>query len=409
MTGPIVEHESAVLIIGAGPAGLVLGNLLLAAGVECVVVERRSRAYVEQRARAGFLASDTVRTLSRHGLADGLLAGGQTHDVCQFRTEQGEFTLKYGELGNREAHTVYPQQFLVRDLVAEYLRRGGELHFDTPVTGLGGLDGERPWLLAEAPDGTAHRFRGRYVAGCDGRQGVARTALPDGAVGRLRRGHGVSWLALLAEAPPSLGAVAYAVHERGFAGHMARTPSVTRYYLQCEPGTDPESWDEDRIWAELELRMRADRHGPLKRGPIVERAVVDLESDVLDPIQYGPLFLVGDAAALISPSAAKGANLAVMAAEVLARAFTADLRDGDPAPLARYSADCLPVIWRAQEFSHWMIGLLHAPPGDDEESRFLRALRTARLESLRTSRTHQDHFAENYVGLGPTPNHGESR
>ncbi|MFF0017589.1 4-hydroxybenzoate 3-monooxygenase [Streptomyces sp. NPDC005374] len=389
---------ATVLIVGAGPAGLVLGNLLLAAGIDCLIVERSSREHVERRARAGFLAADTVRVLVAGGLGAGLLARGRQHGTCVFRSERGEFALHYGDLGRGEAHTVYPQQELVTDLVAEFLHRGGDLRFGTPVSEVGGLDGERPWLVAHGADGTPYRLTGRYVAGCDGRHGVSRR-LPADAVRSHRRRHGVSWLALLVETPPALPAVTYAVHDRGFAGHMARTPSVTRYYLQCEPGTDPGSWSDSAIWEELDLRMRAERFGPLRRGPVLERAVVDLESDVLDPMQYGRLFLAGDAAGLISPSAAKGANLAVMAAETLAQAFAAALHLRDEEPLARYSATCLPRIWRAQEFSHWMIGLLHAPRGDDEESRFLRALRDSRLENLRTSPPQQHSFADNYVGV----------
>ncbi|MFE3030290.1 4-hydroxybenzoate 3-monooxygenase [Streptomyces canus] len=390
---------ATVLIVGAGPAGLVLGNLLLAAGIDCLIVERADRAHVERRARAGFLAADTVRALVGNGLGTGLSARGRPHDTCVFRSERGEFALRYGGLGRGEAHTVYPQQELVADLVAEFLRRGGDLRFGTPVTEVGGLDDDRPWLVALDADGTPYRLEGRYVAGCDGRHGVCRKAFPAAAVHAHRRRHGVSWLALLVGTPPALPAVTYAVHDRGFAGHMARTASVTRYYLQCEPGTDPGTWSDSAVWEELDVRMRAERFGPLRRGPVLERAVVDLESDVLDPMQYGRLFLAGDAAGLISPSAAKGANLAVMAAETLARAFTAALHQGDEEPLARYSATCLPRIWRAQEFSHWMIGLLHAPPGGDDESRFLRALRDSRLESLRTSPVQQHAFADNYVGI----------
>ncbi|MFJ3665310.1 4-hydroxybenzoate 3-monooxygenase [Streptomyces sp. NPDC090106] len=399
MTTQSPVDETTVLVVGAGPAGLVLGNLLLAAGVDCLIVERGSRAHVERRARAGFLAADTVRVLADHGLADGLKARGREHGVCVFRTGSGEFALRYADLGRRESHTVYPQQELVADLVDAFLRRGGDLRFGTTVSAMGGLDGDRPWLTAEGPDGTPYRLSGRYVAGCDGRHGISRRLLPAGTVRRHRRRHGVTWLALLAEAPPSLPAVTYAVHERGFAGHMARTPAVTRYYLQCAPEDRAESWSDAEIWAELDLRMRAERFGPLRRGPLLERALVDLESDVLDPMQHGRLFLAGDAAGLISPSAAKGANLAVMAARTLAEGFAAALHRGDEEPLARYSATCLPRIWRAQEFSHWMIGLLHAPAGDDEESRFLRSLRDARLETLRTSLPHQHSFADGYVGI----------
>ncbi|MEU2419474.1 4-hydroxybenzoate 3-monooxygenase [Streptomyces sp. NPDC007851] len=392
----MAEAQAGVVIVGAGPAGLVLGNLLLDHGVDCVILERRSRAAVEGRARAGFLAAHSVRVLTDNGLAAGLLARGRTHTTCQFRSERGEFTLDYARLGRGEVHTVYPQQELVRDLVAEFLRRGGDLRFGT-----------------EAADVTDGRVRvrdgadvtGRYVAGCDGHRGVGRTALTAHGVRTARWDHGVSWLAVLAAAPPSLAATGYALHERGFAGHMARTATVTRYYLQCPRGTAPADWSEHRIWAELATRMRTAEFGPLREGAVLERTVVDLRSDVLESPGTGRLWLAGDAAGLISPSAAKGANLAVLQAESLARAFAAALLRGDESGLARYAADCLPRVWRAHEFSHWMSGLLHGPAaagagdGDRDEARYGRALQYARLESLRTSRRHQDFFAENYTGI----------
>ncbi|MFJ5829025.1 4-hydroxybenzoate 3-monooxygenase [Streptomyces sp. NPDC093089] len=386
-------RESAdIVILGAGPAGLVLGNLLLRSGIDCVVLERTGRDHVLNRARAGFLAAHTVRVLRRHGLDEGLKRRGREHGVCEFRTEDGTFRLDYRQLGNGDPHTVYPQNELVADLLAAYLDAGGRIRFDTEAVEVGDADGDGPWVTAREPDGRTVRWHARYVAACDGRHGAGRGSLPDRAV-RHHRDHGVSWLGLLAEAPPSLDAVGYATHPRGFAGHMARSADITRYYLQCERGTPAEHLSDEQIWDELDLRMRSTDHGPLRRGPILQRAVVDLESDVLDTLRYGSLFLAGDAAGLISPSAAKGANLAVLEAELLAGAFADDIHGGDPEPLARYSDRCLTHIWRAQEFSHWMIGLLHgAPP-------FQERMRRARMESLRTSRTHQDWFAEQYVGI----------
>ncbi|MFF3564738.1 4-hydroxybenzoate 3-monooxygenase [Streptomyces sp. NPDC002574] len=387
-----------MVVLGAGPAGLVLGNILLDRGIDCVVLERAERAHVQTRARAGFLAANTVRILRQHGLAEGLHRRGQLHSTCEFRTEDGRFRLDYSGLGQGERHTVYPQQDLVTDLLTRFLERGGQIRFDTEAVAVHGADSGRPEVDVRDADGRPGRWRGRYVAGCDGRHGAARRSLPAGAV-RHHRDHGVTWLGLLAEAPPSLDAVGYAVHERGFAGHMARTSEITRYYLQCERGAPVGAWSEERIWDELELRMRAREYGPLRRGRLVQRAVVDLESDVLEPLRHGALFLAGDAAGLISPSAAKGANLAVLEAEILARALIDDLTVGDPEGLNAYSARCLTHIWRAQEFSHWMIGLLHGPSGADGESLFHNSLRRARLTSLRTSRSQQDWFAEHYVGV----------
>ncbi|OQQ13997.1 4-hydroxybenzoate 3-monooxygenase [Streptomyces sp. M41(2017)] len=387
-----------MLVLGAGPAGLVLGNILVDRGIDCVILERAERAHVQTRARAGFLAANTVRILERHGLAEGLHRHGQTHSTCEFRTEDGRFRLDYSGLGQGERHTVYPQQDLVTDLLTRFLERGGQIRFGTEAVTVRGADSERPEVAVREADERPGLWRARYVAGCDGRHGAARRSLPAGTV-RHHRDHGVTWLGLLAEAPPSLDAVGYAVHAQGFAGHMARTSEITRYYLQWERGIPADAWSEEQIWHELELRMRATEYGPLRRGPLVQRAVVDLESDVLEPLRHGALFLVGDAAGLISPSAAKGANLAVLEAAILAPALVDDLTTGNSAGLDSYSARCLTHIWRAQEFSHWMIGLLHGPSGTDGESGFHNSLRRSRLTSLRTSRSHQDWFAEHYVGV----------
>ncbi|MCE7006282.1 4-hydroxybenzoate 3-monooxygenase [Kibdelosporangium philippinense] len=378
-----------VLICGAGPAGLVLGNMLRADGIRCLIVERQSRAHVEQRARAGFLAENSVRILTENGLAEGLHANGKRHDTCAFRGDHGEFELKYSELGRGEVHTVYPQQDLVRDLIAQFIDRGGEIRFDTTVVKVDPHD-----AVLVLDDGTT--LSGRFVAGCDGQHGVSRQAVPAKV---LQRDHGVTWLALLAEAPPSMAAVTYAIHPNGFAGHMARTQKITRYYLQVPQGTDATTWSDEKVWAELHTRLRAHQYGSLKTGMIIERRVVDMTSHVLEPIQHGCVFLAGDSASLISPSAAKGANLALMAAEVLAKALARQINSGDSQRLTHYSAAVLPRIWRAQEFSHWMINLLHSPAGDDGHALFMRSLQRARLESLRDNRAHQDYFAENYIGI----------
>ncbi|MGY0021574.1 4-hydroxybenzoate 3-monooxygenase [Streptomyces sp. cg35] len=396
---PAADEAADVVILGAGPAGLVLANLLQAHGIDCLVLERATRSHIQTRARAGFLAANTVRILDRHGLSDGLHRHGQTHNTCEFRTDDGRFRLDYSGLGLGERHTVYPQQALVTDLLTHFLAADGRILCETEAVAVHDADGDAPSVSVRTADGRPARIRARYVAGCDGRHGAARRSLPDGTVRHFQRDHRVTWLGLLAEAPPSLDAVGYAVHERGFAGHMARTADITRYYLQCERGTPADAWSEDRIWDELDLRMRVKEYGPLHRGRIVQRDTVDFESDVLEPLRHGALFLAGDAASLISPSAAKGANLAVLEAELLAQALIDDLTRGDATGLDTYSARCLARIWSAQEFSHWMIGLLHSPSGADSESPFENRLRRARMTSLRTSRSQQDWFAERYVGV----------
>ncbi|MEV7601291.1 4-hydroxybenzoate 3-monooxygenase [Kitasatospora sp. NPDC089797] len=396
-------QEADVVILGAGPAGLTLGNLLHTAGIDCVVLERADPERVRTRARAGFLAANTVRVLDRHGLAEGLHRRGQPHGTCEFRTDQGTFRLDYGALGRREQHTVYPQQDLVTDLLTHYLEAGGRIAFGTEAQAVQDAAGPSAVVAVRDAEGRPAHWRARYVAGCDGRHGAARRSLPPGTL-RHHRDHGVTWLGLIAEAPPSLDAVGYALHPDGFAGHMPRTADLTRYYLQYAPGAPADAWSEQRIWAELDRRMRTADHGPLHHGRILQRSVIDLRSDVIEPLRHGSLLLAGDAASLPAPAAAKGANLAVLEAELLAEALVDELAHGDSRALDRYSERCLQHIWRAQEFAHWMIQFLHSPllaptARPEDESFFHEAMRRSRIESLRTSRTHQDWFAENYVGL----------
>ena len=390
-----MADQVEVLIVGAGPAGLVLGNLLRAHGIDTLILERSSRAHVQTRARAGFLGAHSARVLTEHGLGAGMLRNGRSHDTCAFRDSAGQFELNYAGLGRGEVHTVYPQQNLVTDLIAEYLDRGGAVRFGVTVTG---VDPATATVACTDADGR-DEVRGRFLAGCDGSNGVTRRALPPADATRHARDHGIAWLAVLAQAPQSMAATTYAIHDNGFAGHMARGPHVTRYYLQVARDDDPANWPDERIWAELGTRMRAERFGALRQGPVTERRIVRLRSDLVDPMQHGRMFLAGDAASLISPSAAKGANLAIMQAEILARAFVEALGHDDEHALAAYSRTCLPRIRRAQEFSHWMIDLLHGPAGTEPDAGFQRVLRRARLESLRESRTHQNLFAENYVGI----------
>jgi p-hydroxybenzoate 3-monooxygenase len=395
-----VRHQqTVVVIVGAGPAGLVVGNLLRAVGIDCVIVERRSRAHIEQRARAGFLAANTVRVLSENGLAAGLQKYGRLHGTCAFRSDLPQFVLNYGRLGHGEVHTVYPQQHLVRDLVAEFLDRGGDLRFGMTAEAVHGVDTGSPSIVCRDEGGQLNQWGCRFIAGCDGQHGVSRLGVPAGAARLYQRNHGISWLAILVEASQSMETVTYAIHEAGFAGHMPRTPGVTRYYLQCPARDDPEAWTDERIWDQLRVRFRTERHGDLLTGPVVERQIISMASNVMDPIQCGRLFLAGDAASLISPCAAKGANLAVMEAEVLAHALTACLVHDDEKPLTRYSATCLPRLWRAQEFSHWILNLLHGPTEEGPEADFLRALQRTRLQNLRDSPAQQAIFAENYIGI----------
>ncbi|MFI9269703.1 4-hydroxybenzoate 3-monooxygenase [Kitasatospora sp. NPDC052896] len=386
-------------IIGAGPAGLLLANALRQAGVDCVLVERHSRAHVEARARAGVIEQRTVELLDGYGLAGPLLATGARHGSCEFRHRGGRFSVPYGELTGGRTHFVYPQQSLVRDLAEAYLAGGGQLLFSHPARALDGLTGDRPVLRCAPADGDGPELAIEcdYVAGCDGSYGIARRSVPTGGLREYGRQHEWGWLAVLAETPPATEQIIYALHQEGFAGHMLRTPTVSRFYLQCPVGDSPENWPDERIWSALHRRLdlTADE---LRPGPITERTVLEMRSLVVEPMRYGRLFLAGDAAHIITPAGAKGMNLAIADAHELAERLIARCRGADAAVLDGYSDARLPRIWQAQEFSHWFLQLLHSPVAEPADAAFLHRLRVSRLSQLQGSTPFAGLFARQYVG-----------
>ncbi|MCC9310640.1 4-hydroxybenzoate 3-monooxygenase [Kitasatospora sp. RB6PN24] len=392
--------RTRVAIVGAGPAGLVLANVLRQAGIDCLVVERRSRAHVENRARAGLIEHRTVEFLRAHGLAGRLLAEGAEHGSCEFRHGDGRFSVPYRELAGGRAHHVYPQQSLVRDLIAAYLADGGTLLFSHPAMAVADLDapdGERAVLRCESPDSDPVLIECDFIAGCDGFYGAARPAVPAGRLRADVKQHEFGWLAVLAETPPATNEIIYALHRDGFAGHMLRTSSVSRFYLQCPVGDHPENWSDDRIWSALHRRLGLS-DSELRPGPIIEKTVLDMRGFVAEPMRCGRLFLVGDAAHIITPAGGKGMNLAIADAAELADRLLVHYRSGNSAVLDGYSAARLPDIWHAQEFSHWLLHLLHSPVAGREDSAFLHRLQLSRLDRLRDSAAFAASFADSYAG-----------
>jgi p-hydroxybenzoate 3-monooxygenase len=386
-----------VVIVGAGPAGLTLGNILRAASVDCVVLEAESREFIERRPRAGVLEEWAVRGLERRGLAGNLLARAQRHTQCEFRVGGRRHRLPYTELTGHH-HFVYPQPLLVTDLVREYAEvRGGEIRFGVRDIRLHDLDTDRPSVSYLCPEsGERQLIRCDFVAGCDGARGVTRTALPPHEARIARHDYGVGWLALLAEAPPSSDCVVFGVHPNGFAGHMARSPEVTRYYLQCPPGDDPANWPDERVWAELRLRLGAADAPPPTEGRLIEKRVLDMHNYVVEPMAYGRLFLAGDAAHLTAPIAAKGMNLALHDAFLLGDALVAHLTRGDGTGLAGYSAACLGRVWDYQEFSQWLSEVYHGTASGDP---YRAGTTLARLRRLFDSPRAATAFAEQYLGI----------
>ncbi|MFD7388648.1 4-hydroxybenzoate 3-monooxygenase [Streptomyces sp. NPDC059852] len=390
-----------VVIVGAGPAGLTVGNILRAASVDCLVLETETRAFIEQRPRAGVLEEWAVRGLERRGLAETLLERAQRHTECEFRFDGRRHRFAYTELTGTH-HWVYPQQFLVTDLVREYADvRGGEIRFGVRDVEVHDVDGDRPSVSYVCPrTGRREVVRCDFVAGCDGARGVTRAALPAGSVRTSRGDYGIGWLALLAQAPPSADSVVFGMHPRGFAGHMPRSADVTRYYLQCPPDDDPENWPEDRVWAELQERLGAQGAPPLTEGRLVEKRVLEMHNYVVEPMVFGRLLLAGDAAHLTAPIAAKGMNLALHDAFLLGDALVARLTKGDSSGLDSYSAACLERVWDYQEFSHWLSEVYHGVSSGDP---YRAGTTLARLRRVFDSPVAARAFADQYLGRPVTP------
>ncbi|MBW7455976.1 4-hydroxybenzoate 3-monooxygenase, partial [Paenibacillus sepulcri] len=331
---------------------------------------------------------------------EGLDLRGVPHTTCEFRHGGSQYIVPYGDLSGG-AHVVYPQQFLVRDLLELFTSRGGKVLFSHPAVKMEGMEDNRAVVTCVVQDSSDSPLQLElecdFVAGCDGFHGLSRTSIPSTHVMTFTKQYGIGWLALLAEVPSSMKRIVYALHDSGFAGQMPRTPQVTRFYLECLPGDLESEWPDDRVWRELRKRMAIDGENDLITGPIIERRVLDMRSVVTEPMQYGNLFLAGDAAHIITPVGAKGMNLAIADAEVLARALIAHYRKRDGTLLREYSKTRLPHVWRVQEFSDWMLRLIHSTDGSNEQA-FSERLRRARLERLCGSNAYANLFAESYVG-----------
>ncbi|MFJ3954047.1 4-hydroxybenzoate 3-monooxygenase [Streptomyces libani] len=392
---PLPATRTRVVIVGAGPAGLIVANLLRTAGIDCVLLEAESREFIERRPRAGFLEEWAVRALDRRGLADRLLERAGTQGEFEFRFDGERHTVRTAELTGRR-HFVYPQPLLVTDLIASYADRAeGEVRFGVGEVALHDIDSARPAVSYTVPvTGARHRIECDFIAGCDGARGVTRAAVPGGRAAVTRHDHGVAWLALLAEAPPSADGVVFGLHERGFGAQMARSPQVTRYYLQVAPGSDAEDWPHTRVWDELHRRLAAEGAPPLTEGPVIEKVVLDMHNYVVEPMTFGRLHLAGDAAHLVAPIAAKGMNLAINDALLLGEALIAHYR-GDDSGLAGYSEACLRRVWQYLEFSQWLSDVLHGASSGD---RFLAGTARARLRRLLGSASAAKAFAGLYMG-----------
>jgi p-hydroxybenzoate 3-monooxygenase len=386
--------ETTVAIIGAGPAGLTLANLLQRDGVNCVVLEVRDRTYVEQRQRAGVLDHPAGQIFEEYGLAEQILAGPPRETLLEIRYEGEPRFLNTPELAGGRSSRQVPQQMLVQRLIAAFTAGGGDLRFEALDVALHDLDGDQPRITYRDPAGVEHELRCAYVAGCDGFHGVSRAGIPAGALTTYSFDHGIGWFTVLADAPPPRFPL-MGISSHGFAAQFARGPRAARFYLQYRPDEDPWAWTDDQVWAELRRRLGDDR---LVSGPITAREVVEMRSFVVEPMAYGRLFLVGDAAHIITPMGAKGMNLALADAYVLARALLA-AEQGDGAALAGYSDVALQRTWDYQEFSRWFTEMVHDLTADPFRAR----LAKARLDRLFRSPAAAAAFADLMAGTEILP------
>jgi len=387
--------KTKVGIVGAGPAGLFLAELLRQHGIESVILEARSREYVEQRVRAGVLEQGTVELLTDTGLGDRLHREGLVHHGVELRFEGEGHRIDLSALTGGRTITIYGQQEVVKDLIAARERDGGDIRFEVEDVAVDGLKTDRP-TIAFTHDGEQGTLECDVIAGCDGFHGICRPSIPAGELTEYDRTYPFGWLGILARAAPSSDELIYVNHPRGFALSSLRSPEIVRLYLQCEPDEDVDRWSDERIWEELHTRLATtDGDYELTEGPIFEKGVAALRSFVVEPMQYGRLFLAGDAAHIVPATGAKGLNLAVADVRRLSEGLVQLFGSGRSDLLEDYSRACLRRVWRVQHFSWWMTSMLHRF-GDD---RYQHKLQISELEYVTSSTAAATTLAENYVGL----------
>jgi len=373
----------------------VLSHLLHLQGIDSIVIECRSREYVQERVRAGVLEQHTVDLLTETGVGDRMKSEGLVHYGIELRFNGRGHRIDFHELTGKGI-TIYAQAEVVRDLIDARLAACGKIHFEVDDVSIHDFAGEHPSIhFRRDKDGQDETIDCDFIAGCDGFHGICRPCVPEGVLSTYEREYPFGWLGILAEAPPSSHELIYANHERGFALLSMRSPQLSRLYLQCSPDEDIHEWPDERIWQELHTRLAA-RDWKLTEGPIIQKGVTGMRSFVVEPMQYGRLFLAGDAAHIVPPTGAKGLNLAVTDVEVLAKALTQFYNSGSTTGLDQYSRICLRRVWKVQRFSWWMTSMLHKFPG---ENAFDHRRQLAELDYITGSRAGSQSLAENYVGL----------
>jgi p-hydroxybenzoate 3-monooxygenase len=387
--------RTQVGIIGAGPAGLLLSHLLHLQGVDSVVLEARSREYVEKRVRAGVLEHPTTELLREAGLGERMDREGLVHSGISLRFDGADHRIAFDELVGKTI-TVYGQQEVVKDLIAARVRDQGQILFEVSDTTVHDVTSDRPRITFTDAEGQAQELVCDVIAGCDGFHGIARGAIPAEVATSYDRVYPFAWLGILAKAAPVHEELIYTHHERGFALYSMRSPDVTRLYLQVAPEENVADWSDERIWDELHIRLALDGRSGISQGPVLEKGITAMRSFVSTPMRHGRLFLAGDAAHIVPPTGAKGMNLAIADVKLLAEALTALLQDKDSRPAESYSDIALRRVWRAEHFSWFMTSMLHRFTDSDP---FQQQLQLSQLRYTASSTAAATSLAENYVGL----------
>ena len=388
------QQRTQVGIIGAGPAGLLLARLLKLNGIESVILEARSRGYVEARIRAGVLEHGTVKLLEEAGVADRLHREGLVHEGVELGLDGGRFRIDLTGLTGKTI-TVYGQSEVVQDLIAARLAGDGPIVWEAADVSLHDIETERPRLTYRA-DGFEQELACDFIAGCDGFHGVSRSAMPVSSLRAYQQDYPFGWLGILADVPPCSEELIYASHPRGFALASMRSPTRSRYYIQCGSDERLEDWPDDRLWEELKRRLGPDVAPHVTTGPALEKSITGLHSFVCLPLRHGRLFLAGDAAHIVPPTGAKGLNLAASDIHYLSRALVSHYVRNDSTLLGAYSDQASARVWKAERFSWWLTLLMHKV---HPEGSFAEQMQRAEIDYLLSSPAGQTVFAENYVGL----------
>ena len=385
--------KTQVAIVGGGPAGLLLSQLLYVAGIDSVVLERHSREYVEARIRAGVLEQVTADLLKQAGAGARMVREGLPHAGVNLASDGEMFRIDFQALVGKQV-MIYGQTELTKDL-NDLLALREQPVFNAEDVALHEITGQRPHVTYRV-DGHEHRLDCDFIAGCDGYHGVSRKSIPAEKGQQYERIYPFGWLGIMADVPPCNHELIYSSHERGFALASMRSMTRSRYYVQVPVEENIEDWPDERIWDELSVRLGPEATASMTRGRSIEKSIAPLRSFVFEPVRYGRLFLAGDAAHIVPPTGAKGLNLAASDVHYLFEGFNSFYRTGSEAGLDGYSQLALARVWKAERFSWWLTSLMHRFPGTDS---FTRKMQVAELDYLRRSKNGSAAFAENYVGL----------